>query len=144
MSRRRGAGRRAERGLRRDDVARPGPRDRAAHTEERVADEPDQDHDGDHNQDDPQDPAPGHLHTALLVVVDVRRRHRDSMQPRIGQVKVGRAAVNPMQEASNPALTNLRNVRARRWTLFRSRPNDRAGDPALNVERRRRCPILHV
>jgi hypothetical protein len=44
----------------------------------------------------------------------VRRRHRDSMQPRIGQVKVGRAAVNPMQEASNPALTNLRNVRARR------------------------------
>ena len=44
---------------------------------------------GGHDQDDPQGPAPGHLRTALLVVVDVRRRHRDSMQPRIGQVKVG-------------------------------------------------------
>ena len=92
-----GAGQRSERGLRRrDDVARPGPRDRAAYVEERVADEqtdePDDHHDGDHDEHNPQDPAPRHLHTAVLVVVDLGRRHRDSMQPRIwsGQGWAGR------------------------------------------------------
>jgi hypothetical protein len=65
-----------------------------------------QDHDGDHDQDDPQDPAPGHLHTALLVVVDVRRRHRDSIATSdwSGQGGAGRRS-NPMQEASKPGPT---------------------------------------
>jgi hypothetical protein len=72
-------------------IACPGSRDRAAGIEEPVgddqADEPDHDHDGDHDQHGPQGPAPGHLHTAVLVVVDLGRRHGESMRPRMGPVK---------------------------------------------------------